>query len=93
MRDNACYLSSYDFAYQASGNKIDYLRGETVLYDTQKARSKVDRKEQIICGNDDRLRSKDEDNFALESPFFPFFAAHRIGKSANFLIRRDAIRL
>lgn len=90
MRDNACHLSSYDFAYEASGNKIDYLRGETVLYDTQ-ARSKVDRKEQIICGN--RLRSKDEDNFALESPFFPFFAAHRIGKSANFLIRRDAIRL
>lgn len=93
-----CYLRSYDFAYKASGNKIDYLRGETV-YTIRKPEAKWIVKNKLSAATwcDDRRCSKDEDNFALESSFFRvssrFFAAHRIGKSTNFLIRRDAIRL
>lgn len=90
-----CYLSSYDFACEASGNKIDYLRGETV-YTIRKPEAKWIVKNKLSAATWCRC-SKDEENFALESSFFRvssrFFAAHRIGKSTNFLIRRDAIRL
>ena len=80
------YLASYDFACEkASGNKIDYLRGETVYTIRKKPEAKWIVKNKLSAAT--WVPGVQETRRIIPSKVLSsrrFFAAHRIGKSTNF---------
>lgn len=86
------YLASYDFACEkASGNKIDYLRGETVYTIRKKPEAKWIVKNKLSATWVPGVQGE----LFLRKFFLPGGFSRRI-ESENqpiFLNRRDAIRL